>query len=170
MRNDPCLLKRPILWQIEITHTYVSILGAISLSHVHKDIQGQRLSKIQRLPLRVAIAITILCLPLAESLTSLTLVATTTGLVVIILIYELYGSTNYEEGFWKCKRQYKYSADCRMRKKILIDKLKNGETVKLEEVQAAVGGDDMGDGLVSESKRGRRMGKGMEKETFEVCF
>lgn len=125
--------------------------GIISLTHVHKEIDGQRLSKTARLILRSAVGITLICLSLAESLTSLTLVSTTTGLVVLVLIVDLYGSTTCDEPFWKCRRQCHYSADCAMRKKIVIDALKMGRTVNLSELQLA------------EDKEGH------EKSTFEVC-
>ena len=69
-------------------------MALISISHVHKDFDGQRLRKRVRLPIRVAVAVVLICLPLAESLNSLQLIATTTGLVMFTLAVDLYGSTS----------------------------------------------------------------------------
>lgn len=110
-------------------------MSIISLSHVHKVFDGQRIKKEYRLFNRVVVAIILICLPLAESLDSLRLIAVTTGLVVYVLMIDVYGSTSIYDDFWKCTSQCKYRADCPLKKKILIDALKRGTTIKLEEVQ-----------------------------------
>ena len=110
-------------------------MTCISLSHIHKDFDGQRLPKRIRLPIRVAVALILICLPLAESLSSLQLIATTTGLVIFVLLVDLYGSTSVHDTFWRCTNQCKYRADCPIKRKLLIRALKNGETVNLSEVR-----------------------------------
>ena len=117
---------------------------------MHKEFDGQRLSKYVRLPFRVAVSVILICLGLAESLTSLGLVSTTTGLVVFVLMVDLYGGTSKHDTFWKCRGQCRYSTECALKKKILVNALKNGETVNLEDMQEA------------------RQGK--EKGTFEVTL
>ena len=107
----------------------------ISLAHVHKDFDGQRLRKRFRLPVRVAVALVLICLSLAKSLNSLQLIATTTGLVIFVLMVDLYGSTSVYDTFWRCTKQCKYRAECSVKRNRLINALKNGETIKLSEMQ-----------------------------------
>ena len=109
------------------------------MSHVHKEFDGQRLSKKIRLPFRLGVSIILICLALAESLTSLTLVSTTTGLVVCVLVVDLFGSTSKEDTFWRCKSQCRYSAECALKKKLLINAIKRGETVNLADIQNVQG-------------------------------
>jgi hypothetical protein len=116
-------------------------MGIISLSHVHKKIPNQRLSKRPRMILRAAVAIVIICLPLAKSFTSLTLMATTTCLVVLVLAADIYGNTCIGDGFFTCfwaEREpgcsYSYSAECQVRRKELRDKVKRGEKLTVEDL------------------------------------
>ena len=78
------------------------------------------------------VAIILICLPLAESLNSSHLIATTTGLVVFALAVDLFGSSCTEEGFWRDKRRCRYEAECRLRKQD-IEAVKAGN-VKVEDV------------------------------------
>ena len=110
-------------------------MSLISLSHVHKEFDGQRLRKRYRLAIRIAIAIIFICLPLTHDLNSLELIATTTGLVVFVLVVDLYGSTDRNDPFWKCKGACSYSADCPVKKKAIVDALKKGEKVDISEVK-----------------------------------
>ncbi len=110
-------------------------MSIISLTHVHKVFDGQRIKKKTRLLNRIAVAVVLICLPLAESLSSLQLISVTTGLVVYVLIIDVYGSTSIHDDFWRCTSQCKYRADCGLKKNLSIDALKRGMTVKLEEVQ-----------------------------------
>ena len=110
-------------------------MSIISLSHVHKEFDGQRIEKKYRLPFRVAIAIILICLPVAKSLNSLELISITTGLVVSVLMVDVYGQTCIYDNFWRCTNHCKYRANCPFRKKALVDAVKSGTTVKLEEVQ-----------------------------------
>ena len=114
--------------------TALICMAAISLSHVHKKIENQRINKRPRLALRVAVGIVLICLPLAEGLTSLQLILTTTGLVVFTLMVEVGGSTSTNNSFWRDKRRCKYSAECRIRKKAIEAALKAGVTINVAEV------------------------------------
>lgn len=92
-------------------------------------------------------------------LSSLTLVATATGLVVLVLLVDLYGSTRRDEPFWKCRRQCGYSTECAMRRKTLVRMLKNGETINLSELQERQG-----------EAGGGKAGGGVGHQAFEVSF
>ncbi|KAL8741846.1 MAG: hypothetical protein Q9190_005592 [Brigantiaea leucoxantha] len=113
----------------------LACMCVISMSHVHKEFEGQRLSKNVRLIVRIAVAIVLICLPLAESLSSLQLVSTTTGLVALVLTIELYGSTSVGESFWRDGRRCKYWTDCPIkRSRALQEALKSGGEVKVEDL------------------------------------
>ena len=76
------------------------LMGAISVSHVHKDLKGMRLSKGVRLGFRAAAGVVMILLPLAgEKLDSLGLVATMTGLVCFSLVVEVWGASRKGTGF-----------------------------------------------------------------------
>jgi hypothetical protein len=113
-------------------------MGIISLTHTYKTIPSVRLRKPFRLGIRFAVAIAILLLPLAEErLNSLELVATTTCLVVVVLLVELAGSACTGDAFWgfnSGKRKCTYSARCHISKKELQAKAKGGEVINVEEV------------------------------------
>ena len=84
-------------------------------------------------------AIILIFLALAESLSSLQLISLTTGLVVLTLMIDVYGSTSIHDNFWKCNSQCKYRANCPIKRKLAIDAVKNGTTIRLEEVQISDG-------------------------------
>ncbi|KAI4107723.1 MAG: hypothetical protein L6R37_001408 [Teloschistes peruensis] len=110
-------------------------MSVISFCHVHKKFDGQRVTKRSRLGLRVAVAVVITCLPLAESLNSLQLVSTTTGLIGLVLGFDLYGCTYVGESFLRDGRKCKYWADCpRKRRRALEEAMKTGEVVNVEEL------------------------------------
>lgn len=72
----------------------------ISLSHIHKDLEGMRLPKKSRLSFRAAVAVVMICLPVAgDRLDSLGLVSTVTGLVVFTLAIEVWGVSRRGTGF-----------------------------------------------------------------------
>ena len=112
----------------------IALLGmsVISATHVHKEFDGQRIRKRIRLPLRIAVAVILILLPLAKELSSLELISTTTGLIVFVLMVDVYGSTNEHDSFWKCDRTCKYSANCPIKGKAIVDALKRGETVEIK--------------------------------------
>ncbi|KAF2491628.1 hypothetical protein BU16DRAFT_574646 [Lophium mytilinum] len=113
----------------------LACMGVISKTHVYKTIPNQRLLKNKRLAVRFAVAIIFICLPLADGLNSLELIATTTGLVWVVLIVELLGSTCVHETFWNdCRGTCQYSAKCRVTKKELEASMKNGTVINVEDI------------------------------------
>lgn len=112
-------------------------LAIIAGSHTHRKIPNQRIKKHLRLLFRVAVAVIIICLPLAK-LNSLQLVATTTALTLCVLVLELVGSTCWGESFlWdrNCGRnQCSYSAKCKVRKGELEKSFKEGTTLNVEDI------------------------------------
>jgi len=134
-------------------------MGVISLTHTYKTVADIKLGKPYRVALRFAASVAILLLPLAkERLNSLHLVATTTGITLVVLFVELVGSSCMQVaslGFnWKGQREKRkctYAARCHVSNKELEAKFKNGEVIQVEEV----------------AKRGRH-GKGGEHEGCNV--
>jgi hypothetical protein len=118
----------------------LACMGIISLSHSTKIIPGQRLSKMYRTIYRLAVALAILLLPLAhDRLTSLDLVAITASLVVSVLVVDLAGLSCQGDSFINSYRNCDYSANCKVSRKELAEKMKNGETVNVEDL-ARTGG------------------------------
>ncbi|KAL8669721.1 MAG: hypothetical protein Q9168_005705 [Polycauliona sp. 1 TL-2023] len=110
-------------------------MSVISFTHVHKKFDGQRATKRSRLGLRVAVALIMICLPLSESLNSLELISISTGGVVLVLTFDVYGCTFVGESFVRDGRKCKYWADCpRRRRRALEEAMKNGDTVNVEEL------------------------------------
>ncbi|KAL9601299.1 MAG: hypothetical protein Q9219_002594 [cf. Caloplaca sp. 3 TL-2023] len=106
-----------------------------SFTQVHKKFEGQRVSKKSRLAFQMAVAMIILCLPLAESLNSLELVSTTTGLIFMVLVFDLYGCTFAGESFFRDGRKCKYWADCpKKRQRAVADAMKAGTVVNVEQL------------------------------------
>lgn len=110
----------------------LACMGFISISHLHRDSPGLRLRKKHRLSVRFAVAIILICLPLAESLNSLQLIGTVTGLVAFTLICELWGSSC--EGVKLCARDRpcKYTGFCP--KKDLQRLLRQGGKLDVDEL------------------------------------
>jgi hypothetical protein len=106
--------------------------GLISASHTHKEIVGQRWKKRYRLAARFAVALVLFCLPLAKHLDSLTLISTTTGLIVLVLLLEIWGTSCVQDSFFRKKNQCKYTANCKMRKADLEGAVKRGEAINIE--------------------------------------
>ena len=123
-------------------------IGIISLCHVHKEFDGERIAKRYRLSVRLSVAIILIFLPLADAVSSLQLVSITTGLVLLTLMIDVYGSTSIHDEFWKCTSHCRYRATCPIKKKLVMDAVKTGRTVTLEEVRA---------------------GDGSEKAYYDVC-
>ena len=110
-------------------------LGIISLCHVHKEFDGERIGKRYRLSVRLSVAIILIFLPLADSLSSLKLISITTGMVFLTLMVDVYGSTSIHDDFWKCTTQCKYRAMCPIKRNLAMEAAKTGTTIKLEEVR-----------------------------------
>lgn len=95
-------------------------MAAISWAHTHKTLKGARVGKEIRLSIRCAIGIILICLPLAEEVTSLGLMGITCSLIVILLIIDIFGA-HCQEGsqFWtggfcdKQRNRCKYRCDNR---------------------------------------------------------
>ena len=122
----------------------LACMGFLSVSNEHRTIASARLRKRHRLALRFAVSIVLILLPLAPaaSLTSLKLIATTTSLILLVLVVDLYGVSSSQAGFWFCResfsedgaRQCKYMARCRISKKDLESSVLKGEVLNVEEV------------------------------------
>lgn len=119
-------------------------MAVISFCHIHKKIPNARLLKRPRLAIRVCVGVIIICLPLADSLSSLDLISITTVLVVLVLVLDLYGNSCAGDKFWTggfCdsqKKECKYTASCKLGRKKraeLIKALQNGEKVRLEDLR-----------------------------------
>lgn len=127
-------LPRQIRRLFLVCQELIKPLGIISLCHIHKEFDGQRIAKKYRLSVRLAVALILVFLPLAHSLNSLELVSITMSLVAFALIVELYGSTSVQDSFWKDRRVCKYSADCHMKKKDLETAAKTGQKIEISEI------------------------------------
>jgi hypothetical protein len=111
----------------------LACMGLVSVSHIHKKIPGERITKHWRLLLRFIVSIILILLPLAgDRLNSLELVSTTTGLVVLVLGFDLFGSTCVGDPFWICGGQCSYTATCKMSRKDLENHMKKWEKLEVE--------------------------------------
>jgi heme/copper-type cytochrome/quinol oxidase subunit 4 len=119
-------------------------LSVISLTHVHRKIPNQRFRKCFRLVFRAFIAITILLLPFAH-MNSLQLIATTTSLIICVLVVELIGLGCWGENmFWErsCGRdKTTYSARCGLKREELEKSFKEGTVIDVEEIAKREGGE-----------------------------
>jgi hypothetical protein len=118
-------------------------MGIISLTHVHKRLNKARLMKRPRLAIRGAVSVIIICLPLADHLNSLELIAITTCLTLFILILDLYGNSAQGSSFWTggcCHNERKgtsYFAHAKMgrhRRKEIQRQIERGERVGLADL------------------------------------
>lgn len=129
----------------------LACLSVIASTHTHRRIPNQRLGKHMRLLFRFAVAVAIVCLPRAH-LDSVGLVATTTGLLLCVLLLELVGSTCWGESFWwerNCARdRCSYSAKCGVQRAELEKSLKEGTVLNVEEIARRGGGEKGGVGAV----------------------
>jgi len=110
-------------------------MGIISICHVHKDAIGVRISKKYRMANRFGVCVIFFCLPLAKGLDSLHLVSCTTGLVVWVLLLELWGCSSWEESFFGEKRACRYTARCKISKKDLESAVKGGTVINVQSLQ-----------------------------------
>jgi hypothetical protein len=92
--------------------TALACMGVISVSHVHKEIEGLRLRKCYRLTGRFCVAIVLICLPLATSFDSLELLAIVTCLIVLCLGSELWASSCCHEKLCERSQPCKYFGRC----------------------------------------------------------
>ena len=109
----------------------LACMGGIALTHEHKRFgRGQRIKKSHRIGVRFAVAVVLVCLPLAEGLNSLQLIATVTGLVVVVLLVDLLGSTSPGDSVWKDRSKCEYAADCHLRRRDMEDLAAGGGTLE----------------------------------------
>ena len=94
----------------------LACMGVMALTHRHKIADRQRMRKSARLVVRFAVSIILICLPLANGLNSLELIATTTSLVFLVLCVDIYGMSAVNEDFWNGSGRYRYSAECKLKK------------------------------------------------------
>ncbi|KUJ08616.1 uncharacterized protein LY89DRAFT_691040 [Mollisia scopiformis] len=106
-------------------------MGIISISHIHKDAEGVRISKKHRMLNRFAVCVIFFALPTAKGLNSLQLVSVTTGLVVWVLLWELWGMSCPDESFFGEKKPCRYTARCKISKKDLESAVKGGHVVNV---------------------------------------
>jgi len=122
-------------------------LSIIALTHTHRKIPNQRVRKETRVVFRMLVSIIIITLPKAH-MNSLQLVATTTGLVVAVLMLELIGSSCWGENiFWEkgCGRdKATYSAKCGVKKEELEKSVRDGTVLDVEEIAKRDGGEKVG--------------------------
>ncbi|KAE8449698.1 hypothetical protein EG329_007473 [Mollisiaceae sp. DMI_Dod_QoI] len=104
-------------------------MGIISICHIHKDAEGVRIKKRHRMANRFAVCIIFFCLPTAQWLNSLQLVSITTGLVIWVLLLELWGMSCPDESFFGEKKPCRYTAKCKISKKDLESAVKGGHVV-----------------------------------------
>lgn len=91
----------------------LACMGVISLCHEHKVPLGAcRLPKWVRLANRFGVSIIFLCLPAAQSLDSMNLVAITTSLCVWTLFFELWAKSCKQSSFWGEDKACQYTASC----------------------------------------------------------
>ncbi|KAF7939506.1 hypothetical protein EAE99_001311 [Botrytis elliptica] len=115
-------------------------MGIISACHIHKkDHHGIRLAKRYRLLNRLIVCMILICLPLS-SLNSLTLISTVTGLVVWVLVLELWGHSCPDETFFGGGKKCGYTAKCKISRKDLEEKGRMGEVIRLKELGGGEGG------------------------------
>jgi len=83
---------------------------------------------------RFAVCIILFCLPTAHSLNSLHLVAITTGLIIWVLLLELWGMSCPDESFFGEKKPCKYTARCKISKKDLELAIKGGHVINVSDL------------------------------------
>ncbi|CAO2648559.1 Nn.00g078260.m01.CDS01 [Neocucurbitaria sp. VM-36] len=119
-------------------------LSVIAYTHTHRKIPNQRLRKETRLLFRGVVSIVIICLPKAN-FDSLQLVATTTGLVICVLVVELVGMSCWGENiFWEkncVRKKASYEASCGVRKEELEKSMREGTVLNVEEIAKREGGE-----------------------------
>lgn len=110
----------------------LACMGVISISHVHKEVDGLRLQKRYRLVGRFCVAIILVCLPLATSLDSLELVAIVTCLIVFALGTELWACSSCNEKLCQRSKPCQYIGRCEKKKMEAL--IQDGNKVNLDEL------------------------------------
>lgn len=98
----------------------VICMAIISFSHTNRKPINTQIRKQLRLLLRCCVGTIIVCLAPAAGMNSLDLVATTSCLIVLLLIIDIYGNTVHDHSFWKGglshreKKKGVYTADIKI--------------------------------------------------------
>ncbi|KAK5110908.1 hypothetical protein LTR62_005446 [Meristemomyces frigidus] len=121
----------------------LACMGVISMSHVHKEVEGLRLKKRYRLAWRFCIALVLICLPFADSLNSLELIGTVTALVVFALGTELWAASCSGESLCSRTKPCRYTGLTGKRKLHAI--VEGGKEV---DVGSLASGNHSQDGLI----------------------
>ena len=107
----------------------------MSICHIHKDPpRGDRITKRYRMANRIGICVILICLPLSHRLNSLQLISVTTGLVLWVLLLELWGASCPDESFFGEKRSCKYTANCKISKRELESAVKGGHVINIQDL------------------------------------
>jgi hypothetical protein len=103
------------------------------MTHIHKEASNTRirLSKRYRIGNRIAVCVIMICLPLAHHLNSLHLVSIMTGLIVWVLLLELWGVSCPDDSFFS-EPACKYTARCKISKKELAAAAKAGNPIDVQ--------------------------------------
>jgi hypothetical protein len=111
-------------------------LGVISVCHIHKDTTNVqiRLRKRYRTANRLGVSVIMLCLPTAHSLNSLHLISIMTGLILWVLVLELWGVSCPGESFFGEKTACRYTATCKISKKELQSAAKTGHMINVQDL------------------------------------
>lgn len=104
-------------------------MALISISHVHREHEGIRITKKFRLMFRLVIAVILICLSLAYDLNSLQLIGTVTGLLVLLLVTELWAASDHRTKLVGRDRTCQYIGNCG--KKKLQEMVRGGREVDL---------------------------------------
>ena len=109
----------------------------ISMTHIHKETSNMRirLAKRFRIANRLAMCIIMVLLPLAHHLNSLHLVSIMTGLILWVLLLELWGVSCPDDSFFgETGNGCKYTAKCKLSKKELEEAAKSGNPIDVQEL------------------------------------
>lgn len=115
----------------------LTALGVISITHIHKEAKNTRirLGKRYRMGNRLAVCIIMICLPTAHGLNSLYLVSIMTGLILWVLLLELWGVSCPDDSFFG-EAACGYTARCKISKGELEAAAKSGNPINVEKLGA----------------------------------
>lgn len=102
--------------------------GVIALTHIHKETSWLRLPKRGRIAIRFSVAIILICLPLADSLDSTSLIGVTTSLIIFVLATELYCASCGHERLFDCSKCCQYVGGCPKRDLAAIKRKVEGDS------------------------------------------
>ena len=105
------------------------------MTHIHKESTGvrMRLTKRYRIVNRLAVCLVMILLPLAHNLNSLHLVSIMTGLIVWVLLLELWGVSCPDDSFFGDEPS-KYVARCKLSKRDMETATKSGNPLDVEKL------------------------------------